>query len=248
GFCVDLFRELAKITGFSYSVYVVPDGAFGIKDPVTRKWNGLVRELVDRNADIAMADLTINYGREQDIDFTKPFIDLGMTFIVKTETEASLRPFAFLDPLDNGVWTNILLTTVVVGVWVSLINKLSPNDYHGEFEYKQFKRIETHAISELSFANAFWFSVASLLQQGGETYPKSLSGRVTTVAWWLATVIIVATYTANLAAWLTKSRTSTTINSVEELGAQSKVVYGEYSFKQFRFSLINFKFRYNRIE
>ena len=28
----------------------------------------------------------------------------------------------------------------------------------------------------MSYANAIWFSVASLLQQGGEAYPKSLSG------------------------------------------------------------------------
>jgi hypothetical protein len=45
-------------------------------------------------------------------------------------------------------------------------------------QYKQFKRIKTHALSELSFANGFWLSVASLLQQGGETYPKSLAGNV----------------------------------------------------------------------
>ena len=48
GFCADLFRKLAEETKFSYSIYVVPDGAFGIKDPTTRKWNGLVRELVER--------------------------------------------------------------------------------------------------------------------------------------------------------------------------------------------------------
>jgi hypothetical protein len=58
-----------------------------------------------------------------------------MTPIFQNEGEVSSRPFTFLDPLDTGVWTSILLTTFVVGVWVSLANKLSPNDYHGEFIY-----------------------------------------------------------------------------------------------------------------
>lgn len=36
-----------------------------------------------QNADLALADLTISFAREQDIDFTKPFMDLGMRFILQ---------------------------------------------------------------------------------------------------------------------------------------------------------------------
>lgn len=61
-----------------------------------------------------------------------------------------------------------------------------------------------------------------------------LAGRVVTVAWWLATVILIATYTANLAAWLTKSRTSVSIKSIEDLGSQSKIIYGEKNYSILR--------------
>ncbi len=39
-----------------------------------------------QKADMALADLTINEVREKDVDFTKPFMDLGMSFIMKVNT------------------------------------------------------------------------------------------------------------------------------------------------------------------
>lgn len=87
-------------------MYNVPDGNFGAKDSKTRQWNGMVKELVERvcynllnfiikylrsslsilqfqKADMAVASLTISYVREKDIDFTKPYLDLGATFVMK---------------------------------------------------------------------------------------------------------------------------------------------------------------------
>ncbi len=57
-------------------------------------------------------------------------------------------------------------------------------------------------------------------------YILLLIARVTTVVWWFGVLILVATYTANLAAFLTVSRAKTSIESIEDLGAQSKVKYG----------------------
>ena len=58
-------------------------------------------------------------------------------------------------------------------------------------------------------------------------YGLSTAGRVTSVLWWLATVLIVATYTANLAAFLNAERIQITINSIEDLVAQNKITYGK---------------------
>ncbi len=52
-------------------------------------------------------------------------------------------------------------------------------------------------------------------------------GRLTAVLWWFAVMIISATYTANMAAFLTRSRSQSSINSIEDLGSQRKIEYGE---------------------
>ena len=53
-------REVAE---FEFSIYTVPDGLYGALDRDTKQWNGIVRELIDRKADIAVAPMTINYAR-----------------------------------------------------------------------------------------------------------------------------------------------------------------------------------------
>ena len=55
---------------------------------------------------------------------------------------------------------------------------------------------------------------------------RSMSGRVVVASWWVFVVLVVSCYTANLAAFLTVTSIGTTINTLEELMAQSQVRYG----------------------
>jgi ionotropic kainate glutamate receptor 2 len=47
------------------------------------EWNGIVRQLIDKRADLAVASMTINYARQTVIDFTKPFMNLGISILFK---------------------------------------------------------------------------------------------------------------------------------------------------------------------
>ena len=63
------------------------------------------------------------------------------------------------------------------------------------------------------------------LPQGGGEAPKNLSGRLVAATWWLFGFIIIASYTANLAAFLTVSRLETPVESLEDLSKQYKIQY-----------------------
>ena len=52
-----------QVAKFEFTIYTVPDGLYGVFDHETNKWNGIVKELLERNADIAVAPMTINYAR-----------------------------------------------------------------------------------------------------------------------------------------------------------------------------------------
>ena len=56
---------------------------YGVPDDETGEWNGIVRQLIDRRADMAVASMTINYARESVIDFSKPFMNLGISILFK---------------------------------------------------------------------------------------------------------------------------------------------------------------------
>ena len=61
---------------------------------------------------------------------------------------------------------------------------------------------------------------------GSELMPKALSTRIIGGIWWFFTLIIISSYTANLAAFLTVERMESPIDSADDLAKQTKIEYG----------------------
>jgi len=53
-----------------------------------------------------------------------------------------------------------------------------------------------------------------------------MSGRIVGSVWWFFTLIIISSYTANLAAFLTVERMQNPIESAEDLAKQTEIKYG----------------------
>ena len=66
----------------------------------------------------------------------------------------------------------------------------------------------------------------SVVITGSEIAPRAISTRMIGGLWWFFTLIIIASYTANLAAFLTVERMISPIESAEDLARQSKIKYG----------------------
>ena len=65
--------------------------------------------------------------------------------------------------------------------------------------------------NDFTLANSFWFTVGTLMQQGSDLNPRAASTRIVGGIWWFFTLIIISSYTANLAAFLTVERMATPI-------------------------------------
>lgn len=63
GYAIDLIHEISKILGFNYTFKLAPDGRYGSYNRETKEWDGMIRELLEQRADLAIADLTITYDR-----------------------------------------------------------------------------------------------------------------------------------------------------------------------------------------
>ncbi|UYV75518.1 GRIK1 [Cordylochernes scorpioides] len=68
--------------------------------------------------------------------------------------------------------------------------------------------------------------MSTLSFQGCDLNPRAASTRIIGALWWFFTLIMISSYTANLAAFLTVERMITPIESVEDLAEQSKIGYG----------------------
>ncbi|XP_015923374.1 glutamate receptor ionotropic, kainate 2 isoform X2 [Parasteatoda tepidariorum] len=223
GFCIDLLKTIADLIGFSYELYIVPDKKFGAENTTTGEWNGLVREIIDKNADLAMAPMTINYARESVIDFTKPFMNLGIGILFKLPKSMPSRLFSFMSPLAVDIWLYVLAAYALVSCCMFIVARFSPYEWQNPHPCVSDSDVMEN---QFSLANSFWFTIVTLMHQGCDLNPKATSTRIIGAMWWFFTLIMISSYTANLAAFLTVERMITPIESVEDLAEQNKIAYG----------------------
>lgn len=167
--------------------------------------------------------MTINYARESVIDFTKPFMNLGIGILFKLPSTMPTRLFSFMSPLDVDIWLYVLAAYIVVSSTMFIVARFSPYEWHNPHPCDQDSDVMEN---QFSMANSFWFTIVTLMHQGCDLNPKATSTRIIGAIWWFFTLILISSYTANLAAFLTVERMITPIESVEDLAAQSKIAYG----------------------
>uniref|UniRef100_A0A8C2XCB1 Glutamate receptor n=1 Tax=Cyclopterus lumpus TaxID=8103 RepID=A0A8C2XCB1_CYCLU len=226
GYCVDLATEIAKHCGIRYQLRIVGDGKYGARDAETKIWNGMVGELVYGKADIAVAPLTITLVREEVIDFSKPFMSLGISIMIKKPQKSKPGVFSFLDPLAYEIWMCIVFAYIGVSVVLFLVSRFSPYEWTLEEPEDGAMPLTTESTNEFGIFNSLWFSLGAFMRQGCDISPRSLSGRIVGGVWWFFTLIIISSYTANLAAFLTVERMVSPIESAEDLAKQTDIAYG----------------------
>ncbi|XP_030639958.1 glutamate receptor ionotropic, kainate 5 [Chanos chanos] len=223
GFCVDMLRELADILKFSFKIKLVDDGLYGAPEP-NGSWTGMVGELINRKADLAVAGFTITSEREKVIDFSKPFMSLGISILYRVHIGRKPGYFSFLDPFSPAVWLFMLLAYLAVSCVLFLAARLSPYEWYNP--HPCLRERKDLLENQYTLGNSLWFPVGGFMQQGSEIMPRALSTRCVSGVWWAFTLIIISSYTANLAAFLTVQRMEVPIESADDLADQTNIQYG----------------------
>ncbi|KAM8792423.1 LOW QUALITY PROTEIN: glutamate receptor ionotropic, kainate 5-like, partial [Eudromia elegans] len=223
GFCVDMLRELAGLLHFRFRLKLVEDGLYGAPEP-NGSWTGMVGELINRKADLAVAAFTITAEREKVIDFSKPFMTLGISILYRVHMGRKPGYFSFLDPFSPAVWLFMLLAYLAVSCVLFLAARLSPYEWYNP--HPCLRARPGLLENQYTLGNSLWFPVGGFMQQGSEIMPRALSTRCVSGVWWAFTLIIISSYTANLAAFLTVQRMEAPIESADDLADQTNIEYG----------------------
>ncbi|KHJ44238.1 Ligand-gated ion channel [Trichuris suis] len=220
GYSIDLIHELQKELNFTYELYEVADSFFGSMNERGR-WNGIIGDIINGDADVSVSGITASALRERYVDFTFPHYDLSGEVIVVKRSEPEDSFFKFVTVLELPVWGSILGSFLFTSFLIWIFDRFSPYSYRNnkeKYENDPEKR-------EFTFKESLWFCMNSLTPQGGGEVPKNMSGRIIAATWWLFGFIIIASYTANLAAFLTVSRIETKISDLNDLSRQYKIKY-----------------------
>ncbi|XP_061726425.1 glutamate receptor 1 isoform X2 [Cydia pomonella] len=219
GFCKDLVDLLAQKLKIKYELRLVQDGTYGSETPPTG-WSGIVGEIVRKEADIAVAPLAVTPEREMVVDFSEAFLSIDYPINHAKTPKQLADTFSFLRPLSKEIWLCVLFSFFAVSIVLFLVSRFSPHEWrsvsitdtHLDHPISSANEIILH--NEFSIWNSFWFSLGSFMQQGSDVVPKSLSGRIVGTVWWFFALILVCSYTANLAAYLIVERLSEPSQSI----------------------------------
>ncbi|BES87770.1 glutamate receptor, ionotropic kainate [Nesidiocoris tenuis] len=150
-------------------------------------------------------------------------ISKKLSTLPQVPTSQETRLFSFMNPLAIEIWLYVLAAYILVSITMFIVARFSPYEWHNPHPCD----VDNDLVeNQFSLANSFWFTIGTLMQQGSDLNPKATSTRIVGGIWWFFTLIIISSYTANLAAFLTVERMITPIENAEDLAGQTEIAYG----------------------
>ncbi|VVD06063.1 unnamed protein product [Leptidea sinapis] len=141
GYGIDLIHEISKVLGFNYTFKLAPDGRYGSFNRETKE--------------------------EQVVDFTMPFMNLGISVLYRKPIKQPPNLFSFLSPLSLDVWIYMATAYLGVSVLLFILARFTPYEWH-ETRTTEGEKME----NIFSLANCLWFAIGSLMQQSCDFLPK----------------------------------------------------------------------------
>ena len=113
-----------------------------------------------------------------------------------------------------------MLVFVVTSLCLYVLARFSPNQWEDPGEPgEEFTNCFT-------ILGSFWFTLGAFLGQGSDLTCICINVRFAACFWFFFALIMIASYTANLAAFLTVETLERPIESVTDLAHQSEIFYG----------------------
>lgn len=182
GLSVDLWQDVADKRNFTFSWKEL-------------SLQGTLAALAANEIDVAVPALTINSERERQIDFSHPYYVGGLTLGYPSDSKspwlATLEGFVSLQFLTTVASLSLVLLIAGFAVWV----------FERRGNNQEFQK------GGRGLGDGFWWSAVTMTTVGyGDKSPKTLGGRVVALIWMFASLIIIASFTASIAASLTAHR------------------------------------------
>ncbi|CAF1417594.1 unnamed protein product [Rotaria sp. Silwood1] len=196
GYIPDLIDLLQKKMKFIPNIELIP---------LNRTYASLGQLVEDRMYDIIVGDVTITATRRGKIGFSNSIFDDSLRLIIRKSPDVDIVPFTFMKPFSLRLWLLILCTVILTSILICLI------------ERKNNRILKKKRIIGLC-AMSVWYTFGNLVGYGaGRLHPKTPAGRLLTAGLYILCLVLVASYTANLASDLTISKSKNIISGIDDI-------------------------------
>ena len=206
GLSIMLLERLARDLQFKIQLYITEDQQYGYQEH-DGSWNGMVQDLSQGSAHMALSAFSVTKSRSSMIDFTYPYFYSGYAIMV-SEKKRYPPIYAFMEPFDGWVWISIVCSATVVAVALSLL------EWHSPFGLNPWGRKRKTNYTLGSGLNMVY---AILFQHTIKTKsPKAWPSKWLQNFWAGASIFIYSSYTANLAAFLAGKNSGVVISGLDD--------------------------------
>jgi ABC-type amino acid transport substrate-binding protein len=165
----------------------------------------MLRATADGTLDAAISAITVTSEREQSVDFTQPFYASGLGIAVPMQKEIEWLPILrsfFTVRFAQAIGVLVAAaTTVGAVIWL-------------------FERHHTEhfAGGSRGLGTGLWWSASAMTQTAAsDKAPATLLGRAMAIAWMIASVIIIASFTAGITSQLTAKQIAERVRGPSDL-------------------------------
>ncbi|ELK37084.1 Glutamate [NMDA] receptor subunit epsilon-3 [Myotis davidii] len=216
GFCIDILKKLAKVVKFSYDLgeltqlVVLEGGRRGESSSVGAPppWP----QVYYKRADMAIGSLTINEERSEIVDFSVPFVETGISVMV-ARSNGTVSPSAFLEPYSPSVWVMMfVMCLTVVALTVFMFEYFSPVSYNRDLTSGKKSGGPSFTIGK-----SVWLLWALVFNNSVPIEnPRGTTSKIMVLVWAFFAVIFLASYTANLAAFMIQEQYIDTVSGLSD--------------------------------
>ncbi|GBN39179.1 Glutamate receptor 1, partial [Araneus ventricosus] len=197
GYCKDMIDIICGMLQVKCEIKLVEDNLYGGFDSSKERWTGMIGEIIQGKADVAVADLRVTGKRQRVVDFTEPFDMVSFSVVMKNpqSVRAASSMFFVFNAFTSNVWICILVSAILFSALFHAVTKFTgaPDSIQSASGIWGRRNAITMNV---------WFAIGSSMMQGTGVYPRSISSRILTGAWWFSTTIFTCLFIASLTSQL----------------------------------------------
>ncbi|CAM4807772.1 unnamed protein product [Rotaria magnacalcarata] len=195
GYVPDLIELLRVTTGFIPVIQLASSN---------QTYAALVQAISNGDYDNVIGDVTVISSRREIVSFSIGILDNSLSIIIRQSFNVDIDLLSFLKPFSRSLWLLVLIAFVYAGILMCM------------FERHDNEALQNRSlVSQLSMS--LWFSFGNMVGYGADFHANTASGRLITAGLFILCLMLVASYTANLASDLIISKSQGTISGIDDI-------------------------------
>ncbi|CAF4234129.1 unnamed protein product, partial [Rotaria sordida] len=167
-------------------------------------YDGLIKAVAKSVCDVAIGDITVTAKRRKIVDFSTSIFDNSIRIIVRQTKIVHIDLLSYLRPFSLNLWSILLICIVYAAVLLCIL------------ERQNNEALQNRPIMS-SGAMSMWYSIGTIMGYGADFQVQTAPERLLTIGLYLLSLVLMATYTANLASDLTISKSKDTISGIDDI-------------------------------